>query len=242
MKKYSENIDFFKIIDTQEKAYFLGLLYADGYMTKIDTQKVVSLSSIDKETIDNFQRAINTNRPVKFIDAFSQNNYNFKTVYNINISDKDFYKNLYDKGLFNNKSLTLIFPSIDIVSEDLLPHFIRGYFDGDGCVWEGKRHKYLVKDLTQKSGNRIRIIHNVKFTMVGSVYFIDALQNIIVKQLGFRKTKLIGKKGVSPLYCQMEYSGRLQMKKFYDYIYKDSTVFLKRKKDKFLSILDRANI
>lgn len=242
MKKYKENVDFFKIIDTQEKAYFLGLLYADGYMTKVNTQKVVSLSSIDKEIIDSFQKAITTNRPVRFIDAFSRGKYNFKTIYNITISDKNFYENLYDKGLFNNKSLTLCFPSIDIVPYELTPHFIRGYFDGDGCVWEGKRYKSLIKDSTQKSGTRIRVIHNVKFTVVGSIYFIDTLQNIIVKQLGFRKTKLIGKKGVSPLYCQMEYSGRLQMKKFYDYIYKDSTVFLERKKDKFLSILDRANI
>ena len=72
-----------------------------------------------------------------------------------------------------NKSLTLQFPNF--ISDELMPHFIRGLFDGDGCIWNGKRKKAIIKDKTCKSGKRERIIHNVKFTYTGNVGFVSAL-------------------------------------------------------------------
>lgn len=56
-----------------------------------------------------------------------------------------------------------------------MPHFIRGYFDGDGCVWNGKRKRIIVKDTNKKEGYRERIIHNVKFHITGCYDFINNL-------------------------------------------------------------------
>ena len=80
---------------------------------------------------------------------------------------------LINLGCIPNKSLTLTFP--DFINDELLPHFIRGYFDGDGCIWNGKRKKVVVKDSRNKTGYRERIIHNVKFTITGNYTFISKL-------------------------------------------------------------------
>jgi len=50
------------------------------------------------------------------------------------VSNKHFWNTLNDLGCTPRKSLTLKFPDINIFkSKDLIRHFIRGYFDGDGC-------------------------------------------------------------------------------------------------------------
>ena len=72
-----------------------------------------------------------------------------------------------------------------------MSHFIRGYFDGDGCIWNGKRKKMIVKDSSKKSGYRERIVHNVKFTFTGCIDLINSLQDLLVeKKVVKNKTKL----------------------------------------------------
>lgn len=50
------------------------------------------------------------------------------------VTNKHLWSTLNNLGCVPNKSLILTFPSIDIFkNKDLIRHFIRGYFDGDGC-------------------------------------------------------------------------------------------------------------
>lgn len=94
-------------------------------------------------------------------------------------------------GGIKNKSLVLNFPTSSIVPDYLLNHFIRGYFDGDGCIWNGKRKKMIVKDTSRPEGFRERIVHNVKFTFTGNYEFINALQDKLVElKIVNKKTKL----------------------------------------------------
>ena len=144
-------------------------------------------------------------------------------------------------GAIQNKSLNLKFPD-KIIPEKFMRDFIRGCFDSDGCVWNGKRKKMKVKDASKPSGYRERIVHNVKFTYTGNYEFVNALQDYLVKTLGFKKTKLNFSKAKNPNnttsknVCTMEYSGRKQLKKFYDLIYDKSKIFGKIKKKKFEEI------
>lgn len=146
-------------------------------------------------------------------------------------------------GCTTKKSLTLQFPTNKIVPKEFMSHFIRGYFDGDGCIWNGKRKKMIVKDSSKESGYRERIIHNVKFTFTGNVEFINSLQDFLVeKGIVNKKTKLNFSKAKNPnnttcnQVCTMEYSGRKQIKNLYDYMYKDSTIHCDLKKLKFEEI------
>ena len=123
--KYNYDINYFKVINTEEKAYWLGFIYADGCITSdIRQQLIIELCKQDRIILERFIDCINGNNKI----------YENKYSYRLSICQKDFTNNLLNKGVFPKKSLLLEFPSTDIIPTQLIRHFIRGYFDGDGCI------------------------------------------------------------------------------------------------------------
>ena len=228
--------NYFKCIDDERKAYILGFFYADGY----NSNRQISFDQLDqdKDILEQIKLAFNSDN-----DIFSYEKTNGKIMRRLTFSSVDLCKQLSELGGIKNKSLTLKFPDNSIIPEYLIHHFIRGYFDGDGCIWNGKRKKMLVKDSSRQSGVRERIVHNVKFTFTGNENFINSLQDKLVEyNVVNRKTKLNYSKAknknnnTSSNVCTMEYSGRKQIKKLFEFMYKDATIYGKRKYNKFLEI------
>ena len=236
-RQYNVNHDYFNQIDTSEKAYILGFIYADGcnYITEDGKTNIINFTQL-KDSVDILQKIkleLESEYPIL---EYTQKT-NEKIICRTNIRSKQLSDDLIKLGVMSKKSLIVDFPSFTIVPEKFMPHFIRGYFDGDGCVWDGKRKKSRVKDLSKIEGFRDRIIHNVKFTFTGNFNFINTLQDFLVINLGFKKTKLNFSKAKETKHiCTMEYSGRGQMKTFYDYLYKDATIYSEIKKLKFENI------
>lgn len=233
--KYSFNKDFFQKVDSEEKSYFLGLLYADGYNYKIGNFVTLALQERDKEILEKFNESIHGNLNISSIKK-SLKNPNWSDISYLQINSKKVCQDLENLGCIQKKSLILEFPNKSQVPENLIHHFIRGYFDGDGSIWEGKRKKIIIKDKCHKNGKRERIIHNKKFTITGSFKFISYLQNLLSEELKFKKTNLNFRKNHNKV-ATLEYSGRLQIEKFYNYIYNNSKLYLKRKKEKFEKII-----
>lgn len=201
---YNFNQNFLTELNSPEKAYFLGLLYSDGCIHKSKDWKSYNImfgqSEINKDIVYKINNLLDSNYPV--ITTLNGS----KLFYRIDLKSKQMFDDLQRLGVEPNKSLTCTFPNIN---EELLPHFIRGLFDGDGCVWNGKRKTMKVKDSSNPSGFRERIVHNVKFTYTGNYEFVNALQDHLVKYLGFKKTKLNFSKTKNTKHiCTMEYSGR----------------------------------
>ena len=232
MHKFNHN--YFKTIDTEEKAYILGFLYAHGYNS--DKQVVISQLEQDVDILEKINKALDADTQIKR-QLQSSNN---KTVCKLCYSSIDMCVDLTNLGCFRNKSLACTFPTF--LDKSLIRHFIRGYFDGDGCVWIGKRKIMTVKDKTRPSGFRERIVQNVKFTITGNMTFINSLQDELVQMLGFKKTKLNFSKAKNPnnttcdRVCTMEYSGRVQMKRLYEYMYSNSPIWSEEKRLKFEKI------
>ena len=228
------NHNYFKTIDTEEKAYILGFLYADGYNS--DKQVVIAQLEQDVDILEKINKALDADNQIKR-KLQSTNN---KTVCQLYYSSIDMCADLTNLGCFRNKSLACTFPTF--LDKSLIRHFIRGYFDGDGCVWIGKRKIMTVKDKTRPSGFRERIVQNVKFTITGNMTFINSLQDELVQMLGFKKTKLNFSKAKNAnnstcdKVCTMEYSGRKQMQSFYNYMYEGASIWGNRKKLKFEEI------
>lgn len=228
------NHNYFKTIDTEEKAYILGFLYADGYNS--DKQVVIAQLEQDVDILEKINKALDADNQIKR-KLQSTNN---KTVCQLCYSSIDMCADLTNLGCFRNKSLACTFPTF--LDKSLIRHFIRGYFDGDGCVWIGKRKIMTVKDKTRPSGFRERIVQNVKFTITGNMTFINSLQDELVQMLGFKKTKLNFSKAKNAnnstcdKVCTMEYSGRKQMQSFYNYMYEGASIWGNRKRLKFEEI------
>jgi len=133
VRKYSLNDNYFDVIDTEEKAYFLGLLYADGcnLFDKNNNVTTISLQEKDVKILERFNYEIKSDRPLEFM---YKNNDNHQNQYRLTMCSEQISTNLSLLGCTPRKSLTLKFPTEEQVPNHLIQHFIRGYFDGDGCI------------------------------------------------------------------------------------------------------------
>lgn len=116
------NVDIFNVIDTEEKAYWLGFLYADGYVSDgVRNGVELSLQLGDKGHLEKFKTFLNSSLTVKS-DTFRCR---------LTITNPKFKADLIKHGCTPKKTFTLTFPKIP---KSLEKHFIRGFFDGDGCI------------------------------------------------------------------------------------------------------------
>jgi hypothetical protein len=128
-RKYACDAHFFDSIRGEAQAYYLGVLLADGNMTK--SSKGVVVYSKDYELVECFKQALNATNP---IDTIERGPYR---GYEIRIFDCGLYQALQAHGCVPCKSHTVKFPN---VPESLTRHLIRGYFDGDGGVRRDNRN------------------------------------------------------------------------------------------------------
>lgn len=119
------NINLFKNIETEYDAYWLGFLYADGNVSNKENKIELSLSMCDYSHIEKFKKYVGLNNKICFREKQQAYRFSFRS-YEI----KD---NLINNGCIPKKSLILQFPDKNQVPDELLRHFMRGYFDGDGC-------------------------------------------------------------------------------------------------------------
>ncbi|MEK7095563.1 MAG: LAGLIDADG family homing endonuclease [Patescibacteria group bacterium] len=108
-------------------AYAIGLIATDGNLSP--DNRHISFTSIDKEMVDNFQKALSISYDYCMKGSGSGSE---KKYYVIQIGDVLFYKFLQSIGLTSNKSKTI--GKID-VPQKYMRDFIRGSFDGDGCSY-----------------------------------------------------------------------------------------------------------
>jgi len=215
--KHIFNENYFERIDTSDKAYFLGLLYADGCIKS--TKCAISLEEGDKHILEDFKRFIGYNIPLYFAKKYKDH---WKNQYRLTIYRKKFCDNLINLGCFINKTHILKFPTEDQVPKSLMNHFIRGYFDGDGCIYTRQ----------WRDPNRSCII----FT--SCMYFCQGLKEFLYNDLNITSTLTPRPNNIG----EVRIYGINKIIKIIEYMYKESTVSLDRKRqscEKLLSITKR---
>lgn len=137
------NHQYFDNIDTEDKAYFYGLLAADGSVCRKKRRGnlvfTLELQTRDIETIKNFCNAIEY--PVSKIGTYKRADR--KPTSKITIYNDYFCNRLESLGIVSGKAFSFQLPDL---SPSLMRHFLRGFFDGDGHVTAQK--------LTLCAGNR----------------------------------------------------------------------------------------
>ena len=205
-RKYNINENYFDEIDTQNKAYFLGLLWSDGCNFVKKNAIILCLQETDKHILDSFNAEIESNRPLRFENR-NDKNPNWKNAYILRINNEHMSHVLESYGMVQNKSLILEFPKN--LPEELYPHFIRGYFDGDGCI---------PHSMVDYSTN-----------MVGTKEVLSKFQEILDKQ-SIKTTLRIHTNNGKNTYM-LRTNSKLNSKLFLDYIYQNSELYLYRKSD-----------
>lgn len=120
---YGINHHAFSEINNEESAYWLGFLYADGWV--MDTNSVgLSLKKSDLPHIEKYKSFLKYNGMV----------YENRVAVSIQFRNQTIGNNLKKLGCVPRKSLNLKFPTNNQVPLEYVNHFIRGYFDGDGSI------------------------------------------------------------------------------------------------------------
>lgn len=216
--RYKLNDDYFSKIDTEQKAYFLGLLYADGNLHRTKYITTLVLSEQDRCLVEVFREQLGTKKPIYSVKGrrIAGTDYIGKPAVKLEISSQQIHSDLISHGCSPAKSLTLKFPST--VPEDLMRHFVRGYFDGDGCIYNSQG----------------RIMINI----VGSQSFCTGMTEFLNKRLDIATIVKSERRGQSYYFSIFRIADVL---KFCLYIYDRSEVKFERKYQKYIDYLKTIN-
>ena len=217
--KNTINEDYFKEIDTREKAYFLGFLWADGYNSVENKTCKIDLQERDIDFLEKLKEATDFSGKINSYIAQKGKSYRSEEaiVYRIHITNMGFIKNLYDKGVTPHRE-TSSFPEKEVPKEYFLD-FVRGYFDGNGCcsICNGK-------DLMVNICGGTNILHDI-----GDILFNDF-------EIRVRYHR---RRPENPDNDTLYITGRADMIKFLKLLYQDAPVYLDRKYNKYLEALKK---
>ena len=136
--KYHCNEHYFDEINTYEKAYTCGLLWADGCNKRDRNIISITLQESDKQILEIINNLMDSTYPIHFNDNTKRS---CKNTYTLEIKSKHMSEQLEKMGMIQNKSLTLEFPIW--LDKELYSSFLLGVLDGDGHI-SHQKNKYGV--------------------------------------------------------------------------------------------------
>ena len=216
-RKYKIDENYFEVIDTQEKAYFLGILYADGSLSSKGNDVSLGLKEYDHELLVRLSNIVYGFEHLSYEDR-QVNDTTLTRYYTLRWCSQKIHRDLCKCGCGPSKTFDIRFPNF--LSRELLQHFIRGYFDGDGCISVKESSNRPVVDITSNH------------------HFVFQMHNYINSHLNIRTAK------ANRHYNDTDRSsGNFQITatpeviKFMDYLYKDATIYMQRKYDIYQKFL-----
>lgn len=222
IRKYKINESYFNEIDNEEKAYFLGFLFADGDNNTKKHVVRLRLQEKDLEILQKLNSLIENESPVKVIPYEPRHSYkNGQDVACLIINSKRISDRLNELGCIPKKSFTVKYPN---VSKELNQHFIRGYFDGNGS--------FGITNSKSNGCTQTRFY----FDIDGSDNILSVMQEILVQELDLSVTKRsVRAENKDGKVVTLRYSGE-QALKIINWIYKDANIKMNRKYQKYLCV------
>lgn len=226
LKKYPYFCDYhyFDMIDTEEKAYWLGFLTADGWVNKSNKTGSgvvgVELQYGDINHFKKFNKSINGNYQIADrwreckLSKYSEKHHSCI----LRIFSLTMYDALCNLGFTNEKSFDGFIPPMN---SNLIRHYMRGYFDGDGCF------TYTNKSFHVSFCTSSKVLSQ-------DIIDIMAKENIEIQNKHY--TTEYGTEMYIPFICKNEFKI-----KFLNWIYQDCNIYLDRKYKKYLKVLSKYN-
>lgn len=210
---YTLNEKYFDVIDTHNKAYLLGWLWSDGHNSE-QNHIIISLQESDKHILEFFNKELESNRPIKYLDRSKDTDFNRKNQYRLTITNKHMSDSLRKLGMNHDKGLTAKFP-INLPQE-FYSSFIKGYFEGDGFLSRNPKE--------------------CRMNVTGTIWVCEAIQKILKDKLDVNSYLTIPHNKIDKPTRTLVIAGRNQVKKVLDFIYQDSEYKLQRKYDIYQEI------
>lgn len=210
-KKYWLDDMFFDVIDTEEKAYWLGFFLADASVSNKGNKISIGLSIKDYDHLHRLKKSLNMTHPI--IEFISSNGYESCMIsfFSQNIKEK-----LISYNVIPNKKEHGKHPYL-LLNNDLIKHYIRGFFDGDGCVSEVTR---------KENGNKRYVVE---------IASCKEMLTFIKKFLADNNIEVSDIREHMSIYG-IRTSNNLEIIKFFNLIYKDANIYLPRKYERLENV------
>lgn len=213
---YTFNEEYFDNITTEHQAYWLGFLYADGYILSKrnrpdkpnESQSFgFAIAESDSELFIKFKEDLQATNPVHYYENRASSFKNSQKCGRILLTSQHTVDSLKRYGVVENKTFFLKAPPID---KALIPAFIRGYSDGDGSIIIDKNNKY-------------------QWNILGTKEVLTFIQDFFNTNIKLYQRFPERENNNFTLH----YGGNQQVPKLLDIIYKDATIYLQRKYNKY---------
>lgn len=232
MRQYNLNDNYFDKIDTEEKAYILGFLYADGCHYENTHRIKIDLQRNDEEILYKIKNAIDYKGDIlRYYDKYKtfkvdgeDKEYECQPTSRLSFSSNHMSKQLKSKGLMANKSKIIKFPKESVVSKKLQVHFIRGYFDGNGTI------SYWIP-------NENTCWKKFNFGVCGTTEIINSISEILIHNFNCSPDIRARFKDRDNNNVQLALCGNRQIQSIMEWLYNGSTIYMQRKYDKYQILL-----
>lgn len=135
------DINYFEKINTEQKAYYLGFIFADGRVS--NNALFIDINEKDIDILISFRKEIRSKAKIS-------TRIKEKSCMNrITIKNKGFTNYLSQYGIIDNKTKNTHHLPYEKIPKELWKHFLRGLIDGDGCVIKTKKNRYHIGYVTQ---------------------------------------------------------------------------------------------
>jgi hypothetical protein len=210
MSKYEYNELVFSEIGTEEEAYWLGFLIADGYN---HNNKCLRVDIKDKGHLEHLSKLIypNGDKPIQIRDL------GYGDIYMFSCGISRIVENLNKHGVIPRKSMKTKLPNIN---REMYRHFIRGLFDGDGSIGY---------TMAKNSPNYRRY----QYSIVGNFELMEGIKDIIQQEIDV-DIKLYKMKMIHRVIKK----GNQSIMKILKWLYEDSNIYLERKYNKYCDMLE----
>ena len=222
LRRNKVNDNYFENIDTEHKAYWLGFLMADGYITNRGNEIGLTLATKDRNMIEKFKKDIESTYPIRDYEHYNKSFDCITRESKMVITSKKMYQDLVNKGFSLDKTNHCLFPSEDIVPKNLQRHFIRGYFDGDGSLAISGDKKY----------------HTYDICILGTTEFLETLKTILNKENVKLQKRHKNRDGNVQ---SLRLCGDNQVYQIMSWLYLDCTVYMERKFERYLDLYLKYN-
>ncbi|CAL7870908.1 LAGLIDADG-2 domain-containing protein [Fusobacterium necrophorum subsp. funduliforme] len=210
--RYKVNDDIFNKIDTEEKAYLLGFLSADGYILKDGKTIGIALKSEDKYMLEKFKEILQYEG--KIYDYKCTTSYGYTEYSRLKFTSIKIYNFLKNFG-FTNKKSYFFEPKIETIEKNVYKDFLRGYFDGNCCITIRYDHKNIKRFSVHILGlKNIIELFTKHFDITKEYPFLQRKENCKTLDIKFQKINLVDR--------------------VLDGLYKNSNIYLKRKYKRYI--------
>ena len=214
-RKYSCNDDYFKM-QSPNMAYILGLIASDGSVSKKENLIAIQLLESDKSILEEIRGETQSERPLAMYTRKNTGHI----VATFRVWSKSWKDDLTHYGIVPNKTFILKPP--ELLKPEYRIDFIRGYFDGDGSIYQVPSQNKLGVDIVGASKEMIEWIHN-------------ELVNHYHLMLPRPTTEVLNNGTVM---YKVRTNSKEEVKKIYELFYSNGGLCMQRKKRKFETLLN----